>query len=412
MKLSSSKFAILTKTVLLLLSCQFQLFAQSSNQSSKPLLLYGDFTHMQTCKSTQTIDQDVQQLVQILLNDADTILDITSPSVMDKGFTPPSGDKHDYMSQGPYWWPDPTKADGLPYIRRDGEVNPERAKFTDRANLSKLISSVTTLSRAYFFSEDEKYAQKAIDFLQTWFLDSATSMNPHLEFGQAIPGRTSGRGIGIIETSDIGKIADAVQLLRASSRWSDEMNAGMIFWMKAYLEWLMTSEKGQDESLHPNNHGTWYNVQAAMLAIFTGQETIAKNIVETSKQTRLDAHIEANGSQPKEIARTRSFSYSTMNLLGLFQLALIGEKLGIDLWHYKNIHGVSLQKALDFLIPAASGQTSWPHPQIKPISPIRMIPHLVHASRVYSPSYGKIAKTIIDKHQPNSIVQLIYPIQI
>src|SRR5438552_2649323 len=36
-------------------------------------------------------------------------------SVMDKQRTPPSGDKHDYVSMGPDWWPDATKPGGLPY---------------------------------------------------------------------------------------------------------------------------------------------------------------------------------------------------------------------------------------------------------------------------------------------------------
>ena len=117
-------------------------------------------------------------------------------SVMDKDIIPPSGDKHDYISQGPYWWPDTTKPDGLPYIRRDGVVNPEREKFTDRRNLSNLLEATDFLSKAYYFSEDEKYATKIIELLQVWFLNDATKMNPHLEYGQGIPGITEGRGIG------------------------------------------------------------------------------------------------------------------------------------------------------------------------------------------------------------------------
>ena len=46
-------------------------------------------------------------------------------TVMHKKQVPPSGDKHDYMSIGSYWWPDPSKPNGLPYIRKDGERNPE-----------------------------------------------------------------------------------------------------------------------------------------------------------------------------------------------------------------------------------------------------------------------------------------------
>lgn len=372
--------------------------------------MYADFAHMQTCKQTLNSDHHIQQLVESLTVEANQLLDLKPMSIMDKGFTPPSGDKHDYMSQGPYWWPDPNKPDGLPYIRRDGEVNPERSKFTDQAHLSKLIGSVTTLSRAYYFTDEERYAEKTIALLHTWFLAPETKMNPHLEYGQAIPGRTTGRGIGIIETRGIGKIADAVQLIRMSPSWNNTLEMGIKSWMRAYLEWLLSSDKGKDESIHPNNHGTWYNVQAAALALFTDQEEVARDLIESSKETRLDAHIMADGSQPKEIARTRSFSYSTMNLRGLFQLALIGEQVGIDLWNYRNVHGADLEKALEFLLPAALGQETWRHQQIKPISPGSLIPHLIHASRIYDEKYGGLAVEMMQAYPSEAAAHLLYPI--
>src|ERR1044072_5271844 len=56
-------------------------------------------------------------------------------SITSKATTPPSGDKHDYMSQAPYFWPDPQRPNGLPYIRRDGDRNPEINKITDHKSL-------------------------------------------------------------------------------------------------------------------------------------------------------------------------------------------------------------------------------------------------------------------------------------
>ena len=49
-----------------------------------------------------------------LMKEADKAMNLTPPSVMDKSMTASSGDKHDYMSMGPYWWPDPSKPDGTP----------------------------------------------------------------------------------------------------------------------------------------------------------------------------------------------------------------------------------------------------------------------------------------------------------
>ena len=131
--------------------------------------------------------------VKTLLRDADKALKMTPPSVMDKTMTADSGDKHDYMSMGPYWWPDPSKPDGLPYIRKDGQRNPELDKL-DRNKLGDMSKAVTTLGLAYYFSGDEKYAQKAVDFLNVWFLDAKTKMNPNLTYGQTIPGKNKGMG--------------------------------------------------------------------------------------------------------------------------------------------------------------------------------------------------------------------------
>ena len=65
------------------------------------------------------------------------------------------------MSLGPYWWPDPNKPDGLPYIRRDGERNPEISSDYDAPRFGALTGAVTTLALAYYFSDDEKYAARA-----------------------------------------------------------------------------------------------------------------------------------------------------------------------------------------------------------------------------------------------------------
>lgn len=163
-----------------------------------------------------TLSDALKKMIQV----ADQALTRGPYAVVYKSRTPPSLSKHDYMSVGPYWWPDTTKADGFPFIRRDGEVNPERHTIKDADYLKALAVDVEVLGLTYYFTGKEEYAKRAGFLLRTWFLDEKTKMNPNLNFGQAIPGITDGRGIGLIDTKSLVDIVDGVQLIKSSKAWT------------------------------------------------------------------------------------------------------------------------------------------------------------------------------------------------
>jgi hypothetical protein len=285
-------------------------------------------------------------------------------SVMQKAITPPSGDKHDYMSQAPYFWADPSKPDGLPYIRRDGERNPELKKISDHDSLGRMGEDARNLALAYYLTGNVVYADRAALLLRTWFLNPATRMNPNLEFGQGIPGINTGRGIGLIETRSFMSALDAVGLLAGSKAWSEADQEGMKLWIGQFLHWMRTSDKGKDEDAARNNHGTWYDLQVTDYALFLGDKQLAVETLERVKTRRIALQIEPDGRQPLELARTNAFSYSVGNLDGLMQLAWLGQHVGVDLWSYKTADGRCIRAALDYLLPYATGSKQWTYQQI------------------------------------------------
>jgi|GEM_PF-573290 hypothetical protein len=317
---------------------------------------------------TKQEESSCAQALKALRAKADAALRQEPLTIVNKPIVPPSGDKHDYMSVGPYWWPDPDTPDGLPYIRRDGERNPEVEK-TDRPLLALLISTVKTLGVAYGFTDQEAYAAHAALLLRTWFLDPETRMNPNLLFGQAVPGVCEGRGIGLIETAACARdMLPAVSFLGDSKSWTNEDMAGLQAWFHVFLEWMLTHPYGVDGARQPNNHSTAYDVQVATYALFVGQADLARGILEGVGERRIADQIEPDGQQPRELARTRALGYASMNLKLMLELAEIGRQWGIDLINYESADGRSIRRAFDWLIPYWTGEQPWTLQQIEPFS--------------------------------------------
>lgn len=300
-----------------------------------------------------------------LISSADEAMKEGPFSVMQKKRPPAGGDKHDYLSMGPYWWPDTTKPGGLPYIRRDGNVNPEtRGEYVDTDKKNKMLANVESLTWAYFFSGEDKYAGKAVELIKTWFTDPETRMNPNLNFSQGIPGICNGRGIGIIDFSRIDKVITSLQILVANNKFDNQTEEKIHDWFEEYLNWLLTSEYGIDEEDEKNNHATWYDVQVTGIALYLGKMEIAKSRLADVKIKRITPQIEPDGRQPFELARTRSLSYSSMNLRAFLNLAILGKSAGVDLWNFETADGRSIQKAADYLLPYAKGNIKWEGDQI------------------------------------------------
>jgi hypothetical protein len=372
------------------------------------LLLHGEVL----LKNKQAINkQDPEKLMalQEVKATADLILkEGKLYSVMNKKKVPPSGDKHDYMSQAPYWWADTTKPDGLPYIRRDGERNPEYYDLSDSEEMDYIINDTEILALAFYFTKDERYAAHAARLLKTWFLDPETLQNPNLNFGQGIPGINTGRGIGIIETRSFPRLIDATILLQESKNWSKENHQSLKKWFAAYLSWLTESPLGKDEADEHNNHGTYYDVQIMAYALFTDQPELAKKQIEVAK-SRIQSQMKPDGSQPFELERTVSWGYTNMNLAGFFKIARLAENVKNNLWNYETTDGKGLQKSLQWLIPYLKNEKVWEFKQIKEKEYDDTLWLLKMASVKYAnPAYEVLARNICQNDCMTDVERLTF----
>ena len=382
--------------MLIITATEAQRVAPQVSASTAPRVFLLDAGQLQTAKQRlRDGDKNLAQAWGKLEREAQQALSAGTFSVVSKAVTPPSGDKHDYMSQAPYFWPAPKSPNGLPYIRRDGERNPEINKITDHHTMDQMVSAVETLALAYYLKGNEAYAAKAAQLLRAWFFDPATRMNPNLQYAQFIPGINTGRGIGLIETRGLTQVVDSVGLLAASKAWTEADQRKLQEWFTKFLNWMQESKNGREEAAAKNNHGTYYAVQAASYALFLGKKDLAVSILEAVRQKRIASQIEPDGRQPLELVRTKAWSYSVGNLDGLMLLARLGENVGVGLWNYKTADGRSIRKALEYLVPFALGESKWPDQQIGEWQPQTLFPLMrIAAAHYQDPQYQALMSKI------------------
>ncbi|WP_197035565.1 alginate lyase family protein [Paenibacillus sp. UNC451MF] len=353
---------------------------------------------------------EFQAAISQLRREADAALKTGPFSVVNKQSTPPSGNKHDYMSMAPYWWPDPAKPDGKPYIQKDGQTNPERGtnKY-DATSLGNMASSVETLALAYYLTGNEPYGERAAKLLRTWFLDAETKMNPNMNFGQSVPGRTDGRKEGVLDSRHFLTTSDAVALLAGSPNWSQNDTAAYKSWVKEYVGWLKVNKLALEEKAAKNNHGTWYDAIYTGLMIFSGDKDAAAAYLRETLPKRVAGQIQPDGSMPLEMSRTRSFHYPVFNLEAFSMLAIYGSKVGFDAWNYATTDGKSIHQAYQFLVPYFNGKP-WEREQIKAENESEFASYLREAAVVYKDkTYAEAADKTLGASKNSSRTNFIAP---
>jgi len=296
-----------------------------------------------------------------LIELAESYMDTPALSVTYHKSPAASGDIHDYFSEGPYWWPNENDPDG-PYIRRDGEFNPN-VFLHHRQDLNRMSMAVSALAQAGLFLGDDKYFAKAAELMSVWFVNDETRMNPHLEYAQAIRGVCEGRGIGIIDTAMLAAVVNGANIIDVSGKYADIIS-GVKAWFREYLHWMTTSEKGLTEKAEPNNHSNWWNAQAAAFAALVGDDEQIDECICKFKHDILHEQMALDGSFPHELKRTRSYSYTIYNLTACVVICEVARVKGIDLWNFETDDGRSVRKAVEYFKPYYENVFLWGRQQI------------------------------------------------
>jgi hypothetical protein len=270
------------------------------------------------------------------------------------------GGPNDFYSNGDYWWPDPSKPDGLPYIQRDGQSNPDNFS-QHRMAVRDLRDAVAALAAAYKLTGDDKYVAKAVELLRIFFLDPATRMNPNLNYAQAIPGVSPGRGIGIIDALHLIEVPQAIAAMEKSPAFAPEILTGLKQWFRELGDWMMSSKNGQDEAKTTNNHAVAFFLQLAVYAQFSGDVAKVEECRRQFKEVFVAKQMAPDGSFPRELARTKPYAYSIFQLDNMATLCQVLSTSEDNLWKYELPDGRGIRKAMEFLFPYLADKSSWPH---------------------------------------------------
>ncbi|MFD0941108.1 alginate lyase family protein [Pedobacter boryungensis] len=328
-------------------------------------LLFLFFVFAFTAKADQKDDKYTAEVSKVLrkqiLAEANWALSQSPITVTAETSPRSAGTKHDFFSEGDYWWPDPSNPKG-PYIQKDGLTNPDNF-VAHRLAMIRFSKVIGALASAYKITGDEKYVKHAFVHLKAWFVNAETLMNPNLLFAQAIQGRFTGRGIGIIDTIQLMEVAQGVWVMQNSKVVDKAALAEIKKWFANYLIWLTTHQYGKDEMNAENNHGTCWTMQVASFAKLTENKELLNFCRERFKTVLLPNQMATDGSFPRELKRTKPYGYSLFNLDAMTTLCQILSDKENDLFAFKLPDGRTMKKGIEYMYPFVADKSTWPFPK-------------------------------------------------
>jgi Alginate lyase len=295
------------------------------------------------------------------------------------------------------------------------------APFTAHSDaLLNFSIQVSTLVAAFVLTKEDRYAEHAAAHLRAWFVTPATSMTPALPFAQLVPGTTTARFEGILETVQLAEVAQAISFLPRSEALSPEELAAIYAWFATYLEWLGTNRTALLARDQKNHHGTSWLLQAAAFARLAPEDSggarkvpapatpqtlapppnqyISLNALRHQyKSVTLRAQITAEGNFQHELTTPWPYRFSLFNLDMLAGICDLLSTRFESIWDYELQDDPSMRVAIAHHFPFIAHRGAWPYrADITHFTelPLRQ-PSLLLSGRAYSrPEYTDLWKTL------------------
>jgi hypothetical protein len=307
-------------------------------------------------------EQPWKNAFDTMLADANKALSQSSYSVTFQGSA-----SNTFYSESPYCgW---TAVDGGRDCR-DGQINPQADRGDYEAAI-KLSWAMRNLALAYAFTNDPKYAEKALTLIRTWTIDPDTYMKP---------GRKSGSGAIIELLITIPGLYYGADLIWNYPAWDAAEKSAFLGWVSTYTNYVSRM------NLYKNNFSNWQSVLVASGGALLGDKRLMNRAFDLYKFL-VPLQIDVNGYMIKESSRTKGLSYSLFAINAMIQTAEIAKHQGIDLYNYKLGDGRGLELALDRYVQFSKDPSTWNYQQIRVVTSEDIAPYELAYSYFHKPAY-------------------------
>jgi len=300
-------------------------------------------------------EEEQSYIIEIATNYLDSLPITVTASTCERS----AGNAHDFYSEGDYWWSDPENPEG-PFIRKDGQTNPGNF-VAHRLAMIRFSQIVGMQTSAYLLTGDSKFAEATRKHLEAWFVNPETRMNPSLLYVQAIKGRVTGRGIGIIDAIHLIEVARSIEIMENNNLLPNKTISEIKKWFSELITWLTTHQYGIDEMNTKNNHSTCWVMQVGAFARLTQNTEVLEFCRNRFKTVLLPNQMGEDGSFPLEVIRTKPYGYSLFNLDVFMTCAEILSDEQNNLFEYSTLQGLNMKLGAEFLFPFVKDKKKWPY---------------------------------------------------